>query len=309
MEEIGVDADRLKQLFKTINVWKRGSERAPHKPLLLLHALGKCQRGEPRIITYAEIDPALQALLRAFGPPRKSYHSEYPFWRLQRDGVWELQGAEHAMSRRGHTDAKKSDLLKYNVSGGFPLDIYTSLRDNPQWIVEIAYDLLERNFPASIHEDILEAVGLELSVVPVIRTKRDPQFRTRILTIYGYTCAVCRFDLRLGDMSIGVEAAHIKWHQAGGPDCENNGMALCILHHKLFDRGAFTVSGDRQVQVSEYAYGSQGFTQWLLAFHGQPVRPPQNPRYMPKAEYLHWHRQQVFREPARYFGSQDDRQL
>src|SRR5436189_6378643 len=36
--------------------------------------------------------------------------------------------------------------------------------------------------------------------------------------------------------------AHIRWHQAGGPDIENNGLALCVLHHKTFDLGAFTLS-------------------------------------------------------------------
>lgn len=302
MKASGVDEDQLKQLFTTINVWKRGSERAPHKPLLLLHALGKCQRDESRVLPYSEVDPALQGLLRAFGPPRRSYHSEYPFWRLQHDGVWELQGGEHLLPRQSNTDAKKGDLLKHNVSGGFPLSIYTLLRKNPRLVIEIAYELLERNFPASLHEDILDAVGLELSAEPIIRIKRDPQFRTRILTIYGYACAVCRFDVRLGEMSIGVEAAHIKWHQAGGPDCENNGLALCSLHHKLFDRGAFTVSSDQHVHVSEHAYGTQGFTEWLLAFHGQSIHSPQHPQYMPKAEYLHWHREQVFHEPIRYLG-------
>jgi putative restriction endonuclease len=300
-----VDTEQLKQLFTTINVWKRGVERAPHKPLLLLYALGKCRRGESRTNPYAEVDPALQGLLRAFGPPRKSYHSEYPFWRLQHDGMWELQGAEHVASRQSNTDAKKSDLLRFNVSGGFPAPIYAVLRAHPRLLVEIAYDLLERNFPPSIHEDIVDAVGLDLSREPITRTRCDPRFRTRILTIYGYTCAVCGFNLRLGDTSLGVEAAHIQWHQAGGPDIESNGLALCMLHHKLFDRGAFTVSCDRHVHVSEYAHGSQGFAEWLLAFHGQPIRSPQGPQYLPKEEYLHWHKQQVFRGPARYLGRED----
>ena len=166
MEEIEVDTDQLQQLFTTIIVWKRGAERAPHKPLLLLYALGKCQRGEARAMPYVEVDAALQPLLREFGPPRKSYHSEYPFWRLQHDGVWELQDAEHVVSRQSNTDAKKSDLLKYNVSGGFPAPIYTLLREHPQLLVEVASDLLERNFPASIHEDIVDAVGLERCTLP-----------------------------------------------------------------------------------------------------------------------------------------------
>lgn len=40
---------------------------------------------------------------------------------------------------------------------------------------------------------------------------------------------------------------------SGGPDSEANGVALCALHHKLFDRGAFTLSKDMKIQVSEKA--------------------------------------------------------
>ena len=188
MNEQSYNVEQLQQMFTHITVWKRGAERAPHKPLLLLYALGKCQRGEPRAIPYTEVDPVLQRLLRAFGPPRKSYHSEYPFWRLQQDGIWELQGAEHVVPRQSNNDAKKSELLKYEVSGGFPTSIYAVLRDHPRLLVEIASDLLVRNFPESIHEDILDAVGLTLQVETITRATRDPQFRVRVLTVYGYTC-------------------------------------------------------------------------------------------------------------------------
>lgn len=40
------------------------------------------------------------------------------------------------------------------------------------------------------------------------------------------------FNVRLGHQLVGVDAAHIQWHQAGGPDTEENGIALCSLHHK-----------------------------------------------------------------------------
>jgi putative restriction endonuclease len=297
-----MDTEQVKRLFTNINVWKRGTERAPHKPLLLLYALGKCQRGETRTIAYADIDPALQRLLHEYGPSRKAYRSEYPFWRLQHDGVWELCNAERVTAYQSKTDAKKSELLEYGVSGGLSEPIYAMLRSNPRLLIEIVHDLLERNFPYSLHEDILDAVGIDPGVATTIRKKRDPQFRMRVLTVYEYTCAVCGFDIRLGDKSLGVEAAHIKWHQAGGPDIEINGLALCTLHHKLFDRGAFTISPEQNVQVSEYAHGSRGFEEWLLAFHHRPLHSPQSPRYYPKAEYLHWHEHQVFRGPARLIG-------
>jgi putative restriction endonuclease len=75
--------------------------------------------------------------------------------------------------------------------------------------------------------------------------------------------------------------------------------------HKLFDRGAFTIALNREVQVSEYAYGATGFTEWLLAYHGKPTRPPQSPHYLPKEAYLSWHMQLVFRGPARHLVGED----
>ena len=50
---------------------------------------------------------------------------------------------------------------------------------------------------------------------------------------------MCGYDVRLGNRELGLEVRHIKWHQAGGPDTEVNGLALCVLHHKLFDCGAY----------------------------------------------------------------------
>src|SRR5439155_7521115 len=226
-------------------------------------------------------------------------------WRLQHDNVWELQGGEYVASRQGSTDAKKSELLRHDVTGGFPVATYTLLRENPRLLNEIACDILERNFPHSMHEDILDAVGIDLGVESITRRSRDPQFRIRVMTAYEYTCAVCGFDIRLGETALGIEAAHIKWHQAGGPDIETNGLALCILHHKLYDRGAFTISIDRQVHVSDYVYGSTCFTEWLVAFHGKPNHLPHNPNYVPKEEYLYWHVHQVFRGPSRYLAGQD----
>jgi len=114
-------------LFKNIKVWKRGGQRAPHKSLLLLYALGKCQIGEDRLIPFSKTDQSLRSLLIDFGPPRKSYHPEYPFWRLQNDGIWELPNSQLLKRRKSSTDAKKSELLKSNIHGGFTQKLYHKL--------------------------------------------------------------------------------------------------------------------------------------------------------------------------------------
>ena len=66
--------EELKQQIRQITVWKRGEQRAPHKPLLLLYALGRCLDHDSRLIPYAEVDRELKPLLMEFGPERKACH-------------------------------------------------------------------------------------------------------------------------------------------------------------------------------------------------------------------------------------------
>jgi len=296
-----ININQVKAQFNNITMWKRGGNRAPHKPLLILYALSLCIRNKDRLIAYPKIETKLKNLLIEFGPYRKSYHPEYPFWRLQNDEIWELSNIENVTARKGNTDAKKSELVKFNVHGGFTKEIYQFLKDNPNVISEISLEILENNFPNSMHEDILQTVGLhEFDNMENSNRKRDPNFRDKILNAYEHQCAVCGFNVRVGNSLVALEAAHIKWHQAGGPDDEENGIALCALHHKLFDRGAFTISQDNKIQVSDKAHGTIGFAEWLMAFHGQYLKEPQRPAFSPKHEFVSWHVREVFQGEGRY---------
>ena len=292
-----------------ITQWKRGGQRAPHKPLLILYTLARCYRGAEQFISYIDVDKELKRLLVGFGPSRKTFHTEYPFWRLQNDGLWELLNAEDVAYRKSHIvdskivyhkDATKRELLKYNVHGGFSTGIHAKLIKSPKLIIEIAKELLDANFPQTVHEDLLQAVGLDIDMDWKLKRKRDPEFRDKVLKAYEYRCAVCGFDVRLGDTLIAIEAAHIKWHQAGGPDDEANGLALCSMHHKLFDRGAFTLDDSMKIKVSEKAHGTIGFNEWLMSFHGNKLFQPQRSTYYPEPQFIKWHLHEVFQEPARY---------
>jgi len=164
---------------------------------------------------------------------------------------------------------------------------------------EGARRLLCGHFPESLHGDILNAVGLPpLEGTGKIKP-RDSEFRSTVIRAYQHRCAVCGFDIRLADSDLGVEAAHIRWHQSGGPDVVPNGLCLCVLHHRLFDRGAFGVSTGRTILVSEEVHGSTGIEEWLFRFEGKPLNKPQRKDYQPAGEFVAWHLQEVFRGPAR----------
>ena len=288
--------DELLSKFSGLNVWSRGDSRAPHKPLLVLYALAKLQKGQGWLL-FENLDKPFSELLRNYSHYSKSVHPEYPFWRLKNDGIWELKNAENVQARKGNTDAKKSELVKFNVTGGFLLEIQEKLIKNPDLIPIVAINLLKAHFPDTWHEDILEAIGLEAQGQNG-SSSRDQNFRPRILKAYQYSCAICGHSMHFGDRWPTLEAAHIRWFQANGPDIESNGLALCCNHHKLFDRGGITLDESNILIVSEDLNGSNLQDQ-ILAFHGKPIRKPIRSDYAPSTKYTEWHRREVFRGIAR----------
>lgn len=104
--------------------------------------------------SYRLVDERLGELLREFGPPRKAVHTEFPFWRLQHDGVWELDRTD-GISVTSSGDAHKKALLRANVHGGLIEDIYETLRANHRLAAQVASDLLAAHFPDSQHDEIL----------------------------------------------------------------------------------------------------------------------------------------------------------
>lgn len=284
-----------------LNVWRRGGARAPHKPLLVLLALGRLSRGL-EYVPYIECESLLASLIREFGPSSLSPHPEYPFWRLQNDGVWIVESDRPMRPRASNSDPPRTELRAARARGHLAQDIVAKLRSEPHLIEQAAQRLLDAHFPQSLHDDIVDAIGLTTRSTDsslTARRRRDPSFRNAVLQAYEYRCAVCSLDLRMGSMTVGLEAAHIKWHQAHGPDTVENGLALCSLHHKLFDFGALTVDEGARIQVSEQVHGTSRFEEVLLRHHGQLVSSPIRPEHLPAACFVRWHHQWVFKREAR----------
>lgn len=276
--------------IKNLKIWRKHDERAPHKPLLILYALSQLHNKQKSVLNYEEASTDLKQLLMDFGPPRKGYAPEQPFVRLKNDGIWRLNNPDIQWNQ-----IKDNWLKMHHISGGFSDEVISLLKKDKSLTREIAHILLDEHFPESLHDEILEAVGLDLSYMTRKVKKRDPEFRERVLRAYGYKCAVCGFDIRLGHKLIGVEAAHIKWHTVGGPDIEPNGIALCTMHHKLFDSGVFTVDESLRLIISQNAHGSNGFNDWLMRYHTQKITFPIQKSYYPEPEYLNWHLREVFK--------------
>lgn len=121
----------------------------------------------------------------------------------------------------------------------------------------------------------------------VVLAKRESSFRTRVLTAYENSCAMCELQLNL------LDAAHIIPVEApGSNDKTCNGMALCKNHHLAYDRGLLKVD-DRyrihlnQRKINEYAKSklTGGLELFLNALHNE-IRVPSSPPDRPLPEYL-----------------------
>ena len=287
--------EELERRFRALRSWNQGGKWSPKKPLLVVWMIGRCIAGEERLVPYVEVDRELSRLWAQFGPPRP-VKSEQPFWRLQRDDVWEVPEA-HLIKETVSKDAYVSYLRKHNATGGFPKDIFDALQNNKELAFQIARDLVAAHFPDTRHDEILKTVGAETEYITSRRRARDPSFRPAVLQAYDYRCVVCELSIAMNNVPIAIEAAHIKWHQANGPDKVGNGLSLCNLHHRLLDAGAFTASLEGTVRVSPFVQGP-GMNEVLGKYATKPLLLPSRAVDAPDPAFLEWHRKQVYRGKA-----------
>jgi putative restriction endonuclease len=277
-----------------------GGSRAPHKPLTLLLALGRVSRGEARLVRFEEIEELLRRLLAEYGRPTdRRPHPEYPFYRLGNDAggaLWEVPERQLLADVATASGDPPLSTLR-DAHGGFAASVDAYLREHPRTLQAVAGALLEE-FPASLREDLCDAVGLQWQAFVDPGRVRDPAFRGMILRIYEGRCAVCGYDGRLGGANLGIEAAHVLWHAYGGPDQADNGVALCSFHHTAFDRGAIGLDDDRRVMVSQHLSGAETHG-WLTRFIGAPLNGPMRGEAPVSERNARWHRENVFRDPAR----------
>ena len=291
--------DRIRKM----KIWQRGDQRAPHKPLLLLLALGDLQNQRPRLSSWTETQGRLDQIFAQFGHPGKKTLDE-PFKRLPGDNLWELTGVDD-LPKKAVVNLTPTQLVHRSVAGGFPHDIHQMLQREPELVGRAVELVLASHFPNSLHQEIKDSVGfvgIELnSSVPidtVTRLRRNPAFRQSVLKAYRRRCAVCESNIRLEDKIFDLDAAHIKWHSHGGPSEVNNGLALCGFHHRAFDRGALGLEKngtDFRVTIAGDVDGDGGLLNLLTSFDRKSILLPARSADAPNPEFVEWHRDEVFR--------------
>ena len=242
----------------------------------------------------------LADLISEFGPQTRTARQQsaaYPFTRLRRDGIWSLD-ADVADDSVGALDSAQP-------TGRLDSALETHLRD-ATIRAAVARALVEAHFPDTVAPEVLIAAGLDPDTVlhggalvgaPTPQRQRSRRWVLEILKAWDDSCAFCGYDGRLGSTPVGLEAAHVRWFNLGGPDDLDNGLALCSLHHKLFDRGALGLSPDLTVVVSPGFTARTEASKRVYDLHGRELQPRPGAA-TPAEHHRMWHEDQVFKSVA-----------
>ena len=104
----------------------------------------------------------MQPLLRVYGPWGASARVSYPYGRLVGDGLWQLPDRAALLDAGGNI--REGIARQRDTPAGFTPEVLATFEREPELIDIAALHLLERHFAPGLHEEILEAVGLELEV-------------------------------------------------------------------------------------------------------------------------------------------------
>lgn len=295
------EAEALLARFGSLQQHQRkDGQRAPHKPLLVLLALGRLAAIGSSELPWSAAESALGELIAEFRPPSRTSRAQsaaYPFTRLRNDQVWVLN-QDVQMDLVG-------PLTSRHVTGRFDPSVESVLLARPALINAVARDLVVSNFPDTLTPDVLLAVGLDPlevlaaagapspAAVPEGR-RRDPAWRAAVLEAWDRQCAFCGYDGQLTGASVGIEAAHVWWFAFGGPDTPDNGLALCSLHHKLFDLGILGLDRGLRLMVSAMFSARTQAGRAVYDLHGRGLSPRPGTA-LPAPRHVSWHAAQVFK--------------
>jgi len=126
----------------------------------------------------------------------------------------------------------------------------------------------------------------------VNRPLRDAAFQEVVRTAYDATCAMTGLKLINGGGRCEIEAAHIRPVSNDGPDSPRNGLALSRTCHWMFDRGILSADDDGKILMATNLVSDQ--VRRMLNPDGL-MRLPANQLVRPHAQFLRYHRENVFK--------------
>jgi putative restriction endonuclease len=136
----GREASREEVLarFAGLRLHQRDGHRSPHKPLLVLLALGRLAATGSSALPWSQTEAQLGNLIAEFGPAAQESRRQraaYPFTRLRRDGVWVLD--------RDVPEDTIGTLAAEPVTGRFDPEVEKILAEDPGLRASVARAMVD----------------------------------------------------------------------------------------------------------------------------------------------------------------------
>lgn len=166
--------------------------------------------------------------------------------------------------------------------------------DSEKLAFESQNALLTLQGEVSVDAEPPSAAGKETERNAVTRVRLVQSFfRRTILSSYDFSCAMC--EITVAELLV---ASHIiSWSDDEKRRADpTNGICLCALHDRAFDRGFLGVDTENRVMLSNQLECDSHLEIHSVAFaklNGKPIRLPE--RFLPDSTALAYHRERVFR--------------
>lgn len=193
---------------------------------------------------------------------------------------------------------KKRNVRGLTNASNLDRDIWGEFEASPNTVAEQSEEAFNR---LSAPDESQVAQELRLPRGPTEANLSRPMrlvqrfFRRTVLASYGYKCSFCGLDVEPL-----LNASHIiPWSASEELRADpRNGLCLCALHDRAFDRGLISVDSDSRVLISKMLRRRNPTPLHRLAFldmEGSRISLPK--RFLPNQKSLQYHRRHIFDYP------------
>lgn len=290
---------------------------APHKPILLLSVIELVEQGflkRNQIFLSPELIATFLKYWSYLGSDAHKSDICMPFFYMRNEGFWHLvarSGLESILSGfKPKNLAALRELIQYAYLDDELFYLLQAPLSRSYLINQIATtwfldktDQIAQLFQIDSFQDVQDRLREQGGQVYAPEDEnltnedraivRDAAFRKVVISVYDNRCAFCKLQIFNLDQRI-VDGAHIKPFSAFRDDRIENGLSLCKNHHWAFDRGWFGVNDDYTLLISDNLREESPNSRPMREFQGERIFLPVQAQYLPRADALRWHRENVF---------------
>jgi 5-methylcytosine-specific restriction enzyme A len=151
---------RLTRLLNSLNVYHSHGLPALYQPITLLWAISRAVRGEPRIVSWAETEQEISALVESYGRAGETARVYYPIAALHNAGLWELDDHAAEVPNAHGSSIPQRWFDDHQPQNGLVASVHNLVSDSPEARSVAVSALVEKYFVDAPHAALLNELGL-----------------------------------------------------------------------------------------------------------------------------------------------------